>query len=195
MSWTASDSAAPDVEFPVPGAIPAFPPLDAGETNPHVTPRRTVSSITWLGWGVVLGMVGGALVVVGFAVVSAARGETAETVMAIATYGAIVGAIFGCVYGVVVGLLEMVANRFAAGKDLATARLIHGGVGAAPLVLVVFIKSAGPMLLFAALPAAFGAIAGALLAGRYQRLKAEGIADPLAGGGRVEYAAHEQHRT
>jgi hypothetical protein len=167
------------VEFPVPGALPPLPQVDPAIATvtyhdsivPAADDIGTVDSMTWVGWGMFIGTVAGAIAGLVVGIVVGVRSDSAGAGMFVGMFAAVVGAAEGWVAGIVVGLFEALANIWAQHKSLGVARVVHATVGLLPLPLVLHWPRAPWNFLLAIGPAAGGAISGALLAGRYRRLK------------------------
>jgi hypothetical protein len=168
------------IEFPVPGAAPQLPEVDpaVATVNYHdeiVPPAYdgigTVDSGTWLGWGMLIGTAAGVITGLIVGIVSGVINRSTDVGATVAMFGLLIGGGVGWVYGTVVGLLEAIANVWAQRMPAGRARIVHGAVGLAPLVMLIWWPAPPFSIALAIAPAVGGAISGALFAGRYRRLR------------------------
>jgi hypothetical protein len=168
------------IEFPVPGAPPPLPEADPAVAtvtyHDQIVPPAydgigAIDSATWIGWGMLVGSVAGALVGAVMGLVAGVRSQSADIGATVAMFGLMIGAAAGWAYGIVVGVLEAMANVWAQRMPVVRARFVHGAVGLAPLVLLAHWPESPLSVAAAIAPAIGGAISGALLAGRYRRLR------------------------
>jgi hypothetical protein len=157
--------------FPVPSAPPELPAPDNAEAAAEpaaVSPSAPVTS--WIGWGLAVGTVGGTLSGFVIGLVAAIASRSAEASVMLVIYGAIFGAILGFPYGLSVGCLQAIARRFTSAQPVETARVVHGLVGLAPLVVAERTGTSGGALLFGVLPAVVGCVGSVLLVNRFRRI-------------------------
>jgi hypothetical protein len=177
--------------FPVPSAPPELPVPDVANLPAITAPPAPITS--WIGWGLAVGTGGGALSGLIIGVVMAIASHSAEASVLLIVYGSVFGAILGFPYGLVVGCLQAIARRSTSGQPVETARVVHGLVGLAPLIVGVRTGTSGGALLFGVLPAVVGCVGSMLLVNRFRRVAARPPAD--SGGERwIENSTDEQHR-